>query len=94
MRRWKQAIAAYEKKIHLVYAANDAMGLGALQALQEAKLTNVMICSVDGQKEAYQEILKGGQYKSIDCKQFVGYYANCRASALQLSDQSMSPLKL
>jgi ABC-type sugar transport system substrate-binding protein len=62
--KMEQAIAAYGKKIQLVYAANDAMGLGALQALQEAKMTNVMICSVDGQKEAYQEILKGGQYKS------------------------------
>ena len=62
--KMEQAIAAYGKKIQLVYAANDAMGLGALQALQESKMTNVMICSVDGQKEAYQEILKGGQYKS------------------------------
>jgi ABC-type sugar transport system substrate-binding protein len=62
--KMEEAIAAFSNKIDLVYAANDAMGLGALQALQEANLKNVMICSVDGQKEAYQEILKGGQYKS------------------------------
>jgi len=24
----------------------------------------VMICGIDGQKEAYEEIMKGGQYKS------------------------------
>ncbi len=62
--KMEQAIAAHGNKIDLVYAANDAMGLGALQALQEAKMTKVMISSVDGQKEAYQEIMKGGQYKS------------------------------
>jgi len=62
--KMEEAIAAYGDKIDLVYAANDAMGLGALQALQEAGLTKVMICSIDGQKEAYEEIMKGGQYKS------------------------------
>lgn len=62
--KMEQAIAAHGGKIELVYAANDAMALGALQALQEAGLTDVMICGVDGQKEAYQEIMKGGQYKS------------------------------
>jgi len=29
-----------------------------------AKMTNVPVCGIDGQKEAYEEILKGGQYKS------------------------------
>lgn len=62
--KMEQAIASFGSKIDLVYAANDAMGLGALQALQEAGLTKVMICSVDGQKQAYQQIMKGGQYKS------------------------------
>ena len=40
------------------------MALGAQAALGNANLDKVMICGVDGQKEAYAEILKGGQYKS------------------------------
>jgi ribose transport system substrate-binding protein len=64
MQKMEEAIAAFGNKIDLVYCANDSMALGALAALQEAGMTNVQVCGIDGQKEAYQEILKGGQYKS------------------------------
>ena len=64
MQKMEEAIAAFKDQIDLVYCANDSMALGALEALRQAQMTDVMICGVDGQKEAYEEIMKGGQYKS------------------------------
>jgi len=64
MEKTEEAITAFGDQIDLVYCCNDSMALGALAALQEAKMTNVAVCGIDGQKEAYEEILKGGQYKS------------------------------
>lgn len=64
MQKMEEAIAAFGDKIDLVYCANDSMALGAQAALANAKMTKVMICGVDGQKEAYVEIMKGGPYKS------------------------------
>ncbi len=64
MQKMEEAIAAFGDKIDLVYCANDSMALGALEALRQADMTDVMVCGIDGQKEAYAEIMKGGQYKS------------------------------
>ncbi|MFH7859641.1 MAG: substrate-binding domain-containing protein, partial [Candidatus Aenigmatarchaeota archaeon] len=64
MKIMEDGIAAYGEKIDYVYAMNDAMALGALDALRAAKMTTVMVSGIDGQKEAYIEIMGGGQYKS------------------------------
>lgn len=65
MQKMEEAIAAFKDEIDLVYCANDSMALGALEALRQAKMTDVIVCGIDGQKEAYVEIMKeGGQYKS------------------------------
>jgi ribose transport system substrate-binding protein len=64
MQKMEEAIAAFGDKIDLVYCANDSMALGALAALQQAGMDDVLVCGIDGQKEAYEEIKKGGQYKS------------------------------
>jgi ABC-type sugar transport system substrate-binding protein len=62
--KMNEAIATFGGKIDLVYGLNDSMALGALKALREAGLTKVMVIGIDGQKEAYAEIAKGGQYKA------------------------------
>ncbi len=64
MQKMEEAIAAFGGKIDLVYCANDSMALGAQAALANAGMNKVQICGIDGQKEAYAEIMKGGQYKS------------------------------
>ncbi|OHD26799.1 MAG: hypothetical protein A2064_13440 [Spirochaetes bacterium GWB1_66_5] len=64
MQKMEEAIAAFGDKIDLVYCANDSMALGALDALKNAEMDEVLVAGIDGQKEAYAEILKGGQYKS------------------------------
>ena len=62
--KMKEAIAQFAGSIDLVYCLNDAMALGALDALREAGLDKVLVAGIDGQKEAYEEIAKGGQYRS------------------------------
>jgi ABC-type sugar transport system substrate-binding protein len=62
--KMQEAIKTFGLRIDLVYALNDAMALGALQALREAGLTQVMVAGIDGQKEAYAEIARGGPYRS------------------------------
>lgn len=58
-RAMQDAIATYGTRINLVYAHNDAMALGALSAIREAGL-NIPVAGVDGQKQAYEEIMKPG----------------------------------
>ncbi len=62
--KMEEAIAAHGDAIDLVYAANDSMALGAMEALREAGMDDVMLSGVDGQKEAYQAIIETDQYKS------------------------------
>jgi len=48
--------------INLLVAENDAMGMGALKAIQEAgKAAGITIAGFDGQKEAY-ELIKEGKF--------------------------------
>jgi len=48
--------------INLLVAENDAMGMGALKAINESgKLANITIVGFDGQKEAY-ELIKEGKF--------------------------------
>ena len=50
--------------INLLVAENDAMGMGALKAIQEAgKSANILVVGFDGQKEAY-ELIKAGRFSA------------------------------
>jgi ribose transport system substrate-binding protein len=46
--------------INLLVAENDAMGIGALKAINESgKAANITVAGFDGQKEAYELIMQG-----------------------------------
>ena len=47
--------------INCIIAENDDMALGALQAVQAANRSDIIIAGVDGQKEMYRMIKEGGQ---------------------------------
>jgi ribose transport system substrate-binding protein len=48
--------------INLLVAENDAMGMGALKAINESgKAANIIVVGFDGQKEAY-ELIKQGKF--------------------------------
>ncbi|HEY1402666.1 MAG TPA: ABC transporter substrate-binding protein [Pyrinomonadaceae bacterium] len=62
-------IQARGKEITAVYAHNDEMALGAIQALEAAGMkpgTDVLIVSIDGQKSALQAIIDGRMNVTIE----------------------------
>lgn len=57
MENW---IQSYGDKINAVFAHNDEMGMGALQALEQAKLKNkVVVVSIDAIADALQAVKDG-----------------------------------
>jgi galactofuranose transport system substrate-binding protein len=58
------------KEITAVYAHNDEMALGAIQALKAANMNpgkDVLVVSIDGQKTALQAIVAGEMNATVEC---------------------------
>ena len=69
----KEVMEAFLKKharnFEIVYAHNDDMALGAIQAIEEAGLKpgkDITIVSIDGQKEAVQAVFNGKLYCTVE----------------------------
>jgi galactofuranose transport system substrate-binding protein len=63
-------IQAHRKDITVVYAHNDEMALGAIQALKAAGMNpgkDVIVVSVDGQKSALEAINSGDMNATVEC---------------------------
>ncbi len=63
-------IQAHGDKITVVYAHNDEMALGAIQALKSANRQpgkDVIILSVDGQRSALEAIARGEMNATVEC---------------------------
>lgn len=63
-------IQAHGKAITVVYAHNDEMALGAIQALRSANMNpgkDVIVVSVDGQKSALEAIISGDMNATVEC---------------------------
>jgi simple sugar transport system substrate-binding protein len=63
-------IKKHGKEIEIVYAHNDHMALGAIQAIEEAGLKpgkNVLIVSIDAIKEAVQAVADGKISVTVEC---------------------------
>jgi ribose transport system substrate-binding protein len=63
-------IQAHRASITAVYAHNDEMALGAIQALRSANMRpgkDVLIVSVDGQKSALEAIISGEMNATVEC---------------------------
>ncbi len=68
-------IQAKGKDITAVYAHNDEMAIGAIQALKAAGMEpgkDVIVISIDGQKDALKSIISGELFASIECSPFFG----------------------
>ncbi|MGA2052284.1 MAG: ABC transporter substrate-binding protein [Opitutales bacterium] len=60
----------YGRNFDIVYAHNDDMALGAIQAIEEAGLQpgkDVMVVSIDGEKEAVQAVADGKINCVVEC---------------------------
>lgn len=55
-----------------VYAHNDEMALGALQAIRAANLPDVAIIGIDGQADAFEAVKNGEMYATITHNPFYG----------------------
>ncbi|WP_320130641.1 sugar ABC transporter substrate-binding protein [uncultured Sphaerochaeta sp.] len=70
-----QNILQVNKKVDAVFASNDEMALGALRALQQAKV-NAAVVGTDGNKGALESILADGLFGSVAQKpEMMGYLA-------------------
>jgi simple sugar transport system substrate-binding protein len=63
------------KNIQIVYAHNDDMALGAIQAIEEAGLKpgkDILIVSIDAIKEAVQAVVDGKINVTVECNPLFG----------------------
>jgi galactofuranose transport system substrate-binding protein len=70
-----EAFLKADKNIQVLYAHNDQMALGAIQAIKEAGLNpgkDITIVSVDAVKGAFEAMVKGELNCSVECSPLLG----------------------
>jgi ABC-type sugar transport system substrate-binding protein len=68
-------LKAHGKDINVLYAHNDDMAIGAIQAIEEAGLKpgkDIVIVSIDGVKGAFQAMIAGKLNVSVECSPLLG----------------------
>ena len=63
------------RKIHVLYAHNDDMAIGAIQAIEEAGLRpgkEIFIVSIDAVKGAFEAMIAGKLNATIECNPLLG----------------------
>jgi len=63
------------KKINALYAHNDDMALGAIQAIKEAGIKpgkDIIIVSIDGVKGAFEAMVAGELNCTVECNPLIG----------------------
>lgn len=78
----KEVMEAFLKadgdKIHAVYAHNDDMALGAIQAIQAAGKKpgeDIIVVSIDGVRGAFEAMVAGTLDCTVECSPLLGPYA-------------------
>jgi galactofuranose transport system substrate-binding protein len=68
-------LKAEGKNINAVYAHNDEMALGAIQAIEEAGLRpgkDIIVVSIDGVKSAFEAMVAGKLNCTVECNPLLG----------------------
>ena len=68
-------LKAEGKKINVLYAHNDDMAIGAIQAIEEAGMQpakDIYIISIDAVKGAFQAMMNGKLNVSVECSPLLG----------------------
>jgi ABC-type sugar transport system substrate-binding protein len=63
------------RKIHVLYAHNDDMAIGAIQAIEEAGLKpgkELLVVSIDAVKGAFEAMLSGKLNATVECNPLLG----------------------
>jgi simple sugar transport system substrate-binding protein len=75
MEAFLKAAQGSNMKIDAVYAHNDDMALGAIQAIEEAGLkpgSDIVVVSIDGVKGAFEAMVAGKLNCSVECNPLLG----------------------
>ncbi|MES3026038.1 MAG: ABC transporter substrate-binding protein [Pseudomonadota bacterium] len=68
-------LKAHGKSINVLYAHNDDMAIGAIQAIEEAGLKpgkDIVIVSIDGVKGAFEAMIAGKLNVTVECSPLLG----------------------
>jgi simple sugar transport system substrate-binding protein len=68
-------LKAEGKRINVLYAHNDDMAIGAIQAIEEAGMApgkDILIISVDGVKGAFEAMMAGKLNVTVECSPLLG----------------------
>src|SRR5207344_3554505 len=68
-------LKAEGKNINVLYAHNDDMAIGAIQAIEEAGLkpgSDITIISIDGVKGAFEAMIAGKLNVTVECSPLLG----------------------
>ncbi len=68
-------LKAESRKIQVLYAHNDDMAIGAIQAIEEAGIkpgSEILVVSVDGVKGAFEAMIAGKLNATIECNPLLG----------------------
>ncbi len=68
-------LKAQGKSINVLYAHNDDMAIGAIQAIEEAGLkpgVDILVISIDGVKGAFQAMIAGKLNVTVECSPLLG----------------------
>ena len=68
-------LKAHGKDINVLFAHNDDMAIGAIQAIEEAGLKpgkDIVIVSIDGVKGAFQAMIAGKLNVTVECSPLLG----------------------
>jgi ABC-type sugar transport system substrate-binding protein len=90
-----EAFLKADKTIQVLYAHNDQMALGAIQAIKEAGLKpgkDIIIVGVDAVKGAFQAMVAGEMNCSIECSPLLGPQAV--QAILDLRDGKKLPARI
>lgn len=71
----KEYLEKYRDKIQVVYAHNDDMALGAIEAIEEYGKRpgkDILIISVDATKEAFNALFAGKLNLTVECNPMLG----------------------
>src|SRR6185369_14880120 len=77
--RGKEVMEAFlkadAKRINVLFAHNDDMAIGAIQAIEEAGLKpgkDILIVSIDGVKGAFEAMMAGKLNVTVECSPLLG----------------------
>lgn len=93
--KMRKMLKKHGRSINVVFAHNDDMALGAIEAIEEYGLKpgkDILIISIDGEKAALQAIKDGKSNVSVECTPMLG--PKLMETAINLFNKEKVPKKI